>query len=229
MTAAASTIHVNGIPYRWPLRPVVVVCIDGGDPAYLQRFDSKKSLRENLLAEVLRPEGYLFDEVHYLLHTELTNPSTYNSILAAVARGAERVGDVALSVGVDSPTANKYLHVLRELRLVAREVLFTSFGSAGLVLFERAHGRDETPIEGFEQDGYIENAPSNSRTIADLLDEFRLLRTANMFMLNHLNDEAWLRMGTASGLPVSVRALAYIMAGHITHHIHILKERYLVK
>ena len=88
---------------------------------------------------------------------------------------------------------------------------------------------DETPIEGFEQDGYIENAPSNSRTIADLLDEFRLLRTANMFMLNHLNDEAWLRMGTASGLPVSVRALAYIMAGHITHHIHILKERYLVK
>ena len=38
MTATASTVHVNGIPYRWPLRPVVVVCIDGGDPAYLQRF-----------------------------------------------------------------------------------------------------------------------------------------------------------------------------------------------
>jgi AAA+ ATPase superfamily predicted ATPase len=99
--------------------------IVGGMPAYLGRLDERVTLEENLLREVLRPEGYLFDEVHYLLHTELTNPSTYNSILAAVARGAERVGDVALAVGVDSPTANKYLHVLRELRLVAREVPLT--------------------------------------------------------------------------------------------------------
>jgi len=99
--------------------------IVGGMPAYLGRLDQRLTLEENLLREVLRPEGYLFDEVHYLLHTELTNPSTYNSILAAVARGAERVGDVALAVGVDSPTANKYLHVLRELRLVAREVPLT--------------------------------------------------------------------------------------------------------
>ena len=97
----------------------------GGMPAYLGRFDERVSLRENLAREVLRPEGYLFDEVHYLLHTELTNPSTYNSVLAAVARGAERVGDIALSVGVDSPTANKYLHVLRELRLVERETPLT--------------------------------------------------------------------------------------------------------
>jgi AAA+ ATPase superfamily predicted ATPase len=99
--------------------------IVGGMPAYLGRLDERVTLEENLLREVLRPEGYLFDEVHYLLHTELTNPSTYNSILAAVARGAERVGDVALAVGVDSPTANKYLHVLRELRLVEREVPLT--------------------------------------------------------------------------------------------------------
>ena len=97
----------------------------GGMPAYLGRFDVAGSISDNLLREVLRPEGYLFDEVHYLLHTELTNPSTYNSILAAVARGAERVGDVALNVGVDSPTANKYLHVLRELRLVRRDVPLT--------------------------------------------------------------------------------------------------------
>lgn len=97
----------------------------GGMPAYLGRFDVRIPLEENLLREVLRPEGYLFDEVHYLLHTELTNPSTYNSILAAVAAGNERVGDVALAVGVDSTTANKYLHVLRELRLVERDVPLT--------------------------------------------------------------------------------------------------------
>jgi AAA+ ATPase superfamily predicted ATPase len=106
-------------------RALTAYGILGGMPAYLGRFDPGRTLEESLLAEVLRPEGYLFDEVHYLLHTELTNPSTYASILAAVARGAVKVGDVALAVGVDSPTANKYLHVLRELRLVERQVPLT--------------------------------------------------------------------------------------------------------
>jgi len=97
----------------------------GGMPAYLRRFDERKSLDENLMSEVLRPEGYLFDEVQYLLRTELQNPATYNSILGALALEAERVGDIALTVGVDSPTANKYLHVLRELRIVERSVPLT--------------------------------------------------------------------------------------------------------
>lgn len=97
----------------------------GGMPAYLRRFREKRSVDENILSEILRPEGYLFDEVQFLLRTELKNPATYNSILAAIARGASRVGDIALTVGVDSPTANKYLHVLRELRVVSREIPLT--------------------------------------------------------------------------------------------------------
>lgn len=97
----------------------------GGMPAYLQRFDGRRSLRENLLAEVLRPEGYLFDEVNFLLRSELTNPATYASILAACARGARRLNDIALEAGVDSTTAGKYLHVLRELRMVEREIPIT--------------------------------------------------------------------------------------------------------
>ena len=91
----------------------------------------------------------------------------------------------------------------------------------------RISRRDTTPIEGFEQDGYIENARSNARSIVDLIEEFRLLREANMFLLKNLNEEDWLRMGTASDRPVSVRALAYIMSGHVTHHVNILQTRYL--
>ena len=97
----------------------------GGMPAYLGRFQEGRSLTENLQREILRPEGFLFDEVQFLLRTELKSPATYNSILAAVARGSDRVGDIALTVGVDSPTANKYLTVLRDLRLVEREVPLT--------------------------------------------------------------------------------------------------------
>jgi hypothetical protein len=86
---------------------------------------------------------------------------------------------------------------------------------------------DKTPIEGFEQDDYIEHSHANERSLADLLEEFNLLRRANLIVLNYLSDEDWKRMGTASNTPVSVRALAYIMAGHVTHHLNILRERYL--
>ena len=85
---------------------------------------------------------------------------------------------------------------------------------------------DETPIEGFEQDGYIENAHSNRRSLADLLEEFSLLRRANMLFLNNLTDEALMRVGTANNVKISVRALVYIMAGHIEHHLKVLRDRY---
>ena len=86
---------------------------------------------------------------------------------------------------------------------------------------------DETPIEGFEQDGYIENSNANNRPFADLLDEFDLQRKANLLMLNNLDEAGSLRMGTASNSPISARALTYIMAGHVKHHINVLRERYL--
>ena len=86
---------------------------------------------------------------------------------------------------------------------------------------------DKTPIEGFEQDGYIENAYSNERSFSDLLREFRLIREANVMLFDHLKPEAWAWTGTANELEISVRALVWIMAGHIRHHVAILNERYL--
>jgi hypothetical protein len=88
---------------------------------------------------------------------------------------------------------------------------------------------DETPIEGFEQDGYIENSNANNRTFSELLDEFEFSRKANALMLNNLDATGLARMGTASGLPVSVRALANIAIGHVRHHLTILNERYLAQ
>lgn len=87
---------------------------------------------------------------------------------------------------------------------------------------------DTTPIEGFEQDGYIENSHANERTFADLIAEFTELRQANLRPLQTLSESDWKRVGTASGFPVSVRALAFIMAGHIRHHLAIVRERYQI-
>lgn len=97
----------------------------GGMPAYLRRFDDALTLEENVLKECLRPEGYLYDEVNFLLRSEMQNPATYASLLAAVARGNDKVGDIADEAGVDSPTANKYLTTLREMGFVEREVPVT--------------------------------------------------------------------------------------------------------
>jgi hypothetical protein len=87
---------------------------------------------------------------------------------------------------------------------------------------------DETPLEGFEQDGYIENSHANDRPFADLLGELTESRQANLRMLRNLRERDWTRMGTASGSPVSVRALGYIMAGHIRHHINIFRDSYMI-
>ena len=111
---------------RWSMKDrVLAYAILGGMPAYLRRFDDARTLGENVMRECLRPEGFLFDEVQFLLRSELSNPATYNSLLAAIARGSDKVGDIALAVGVDTPHANKYLSTLRELRLVERDVPLT--------------------------------------------------------------------------------------------------------
>jgi len=86
---------------------------------------------------------------------------------------------------------------------------------------------DATPIEGFEQDDYIAYGRANERATADLLEEFKLLRRANLLMFNHMNNDDLLRTGTANGDTISVRAIAFIMAGHVRHHSNILRERYL--
>lgn len=85
---------------------------------------------------------------------------------------------------------------------------------------------DTTPIEGFEQDDYIENSNANNRTFRDLLDEFDLQRRANVLLVRNLSDDAAKRIGTTSGYTVSARALVYVMAGHMMHHLMVLKQRY---
>lgn len=88
---------------------------------------------------------------------------------------------------------------------------------------------DKTPIEGFEQDGYIENSHANRRPISKLIDEFTLLRKANLMFFENLEPGDWIRTGIANNVEISVRSLAWIMVGHIRHHVAILQDRYFAK
>ena len=123
----------------------------------------------------------------------------------------------------------KGLHAYDEGKWTIKEVISHLIDGERMFAYRvlRIARGDKTPIEGFEQDGYIENSHANGRSFAELLDEFDLLRRANVLFFNNLKSDDWLRIGTANDVEVSVRALAFVMAGHIIHHRNILKERYL--
>jgi len=86
---------------------------------------------------------------------------------------------------------------------------------------------DATPLPGFEQNDYVPAGAFDRRTLRDLADELAAVRQATILLFRHLDAEALARRGTASGNPISARALAYIIAGHERHHVEILKSKYL--
>jgi uncharacterized damage-inducible protein DinB len=86
---------------------------------------------------------------------------------------------------------------------------------------------DPTALPGFEQDDYVRNSAFNEFPLAELATELESLRRSTVLFFSHLSEEAWMRRGTANGAEVTVRALAYIIAGHELHHRGILEARYL--
>lgn len=96
----------------------------------------------------------------------------------------------------------------------------------GYRLHRFSHG-DATPLSSFDQDIYVNNGRSNQRTFAHLLDEFASVRRGNLSLVRTLREADWDLAGTASDAHVTVRALAFIMAGHVRHHLRIMQERYL--
>lgn len=87
---------------------------------------------------------------------------------------------------------------------------------------------DATPLPGFDENAYAAASNADARTLADLRAELLEVRSSTVRLFASLADDAWLRVGNANGMPVSVRAIAYITAGHAIHHRRILAERYAV-
>jgi hypothetical protein len=86
---------------------------------------------------------------------------------------------------------------------------------------------DQTPLPGFEPDGYVRHAEVGGCKLDDLVNEFELVRRANLCFFRRLDGAAWRRRGIASDGEISVRALAYTIAGHEKHHMQIVREKYL--
>jgi hypothetical protein len=85
---------------------------------------------------------------------------------------------------------------------------------------------DETPLPGFDENDYVPAGRFDDLDLDSLIEEWVVVRKASVAMFGALSPEAWTRRGVANGVPISVRALAYIIAGHVHHHLDTLRTRY---
>jgi hypothetical protein len=144
-------------------------------------------------------------------------------VLPVLTRQTTELRDLALAIGLDRET-----HAYASGKWSVREV-FGHIVDAERVFGYRAFSisRGETqPLPGFDEKDYAAQARCRDVRLADLAREFALVREANLIALERVDAAAWANVGTASGHPVTVRALAYMMAGHVRHHLRVLAERY---
>ena len=85
----------------------------------------------------------------------------------------------------------------------------------------------DSPLPSFDQNVAVAAARADEIPWATHIEEFQAIRSATLHFFHNLRREAWMRSGVASGNPFTVRALAYIIAGHAAHHIAIVRERYI--
>ena len=85
---------------------------------------------------------------------------------------------------------------------------------------------DKTPLAGFNENEYVPNGRFDARSTGGLLEEFAAIRSATLSMMRSFDEAAWTRRGISSEKEISVRALAFIIAGHERHHLSILRDRY---
>ncbi len=89
---------------------------------------------------------------------------------------------------------------------------------------------DQTPLPGFEENDYAQNALANQRSLEDLLDEYEIVRAATLALFDNFDEEMLVRSGMGGSLskvPILVAALGFMVVGHAIHHQNIISERYL--
>ena len=146
-----------------------------------------------------------------------------DDILSVLQRQGEEIRDLARSL-----PAAKETYRYADGKWSIREVL------GHLIDGERVFGYrafcfsrgEQAPLPSFDENQYVAGAGADKIPAAELGSEFAAVRASNLAFLRRLSAAEAMHLGTASGNPISVRALAYVMAGHPRHHVAVLRERY---
>jgi hypothetical protein len=145
---------------------------------------------------------------------------------AAVVLGSQLEDSAALFSGIsEEKSLHRYAPEKWSIRQVLNHITDTerAFAFRGLWF---ARGFD-TPLPSYDQDIAASGAEADRVSWAAHVEEFRRVRLSTISLFANMQPEAWMRSGIASDNPFTVRALAYIIAGHFAHHARVLRERYL--
>jgi hypothetical protein len=133
---------------------------------------------------------------------------------------------LALFGGISEETSqHRYAPDKWSIRQVLNHVTDTERAFAFRALWF-ARGFD-APLPSYDQNIAASGAMADRISWAAHVEEFRRVRLATISLLQNMPPEAWMRTGIASDNPFTVRAMAFIIAGHVAHHIAILRDRYL--
>ncbi|WP_195806619.1 DinB family protein [Winogradskyella helgolandensis] len=123
----------------------------------------------------------------------------------------------------------KHNYAYAEGKWTIKDVLLHTIDTERVFAYRalRIARQDKTPLAGFEQNDYVDYAFAANRSIESLLEEYRAVRQATITLFSSFDTDVLPLVGEASGFPISVRAIGYIIMGHENHHVKIIKERYL--
>jgi hypothetical protein len=136
----------------------------------------------------------------------------------------------AFDVLLSSINEQKGLHRYADDKWTVKEVIQHIIDSERIFIYRalRFCRGDQTDLHGFDQNEYVENSDSNSRSVKSLQEEFKWLRSSTISFFRGLNERQLSRKGIANGFEFTVNAMGYLTVGHLAHHMKILKERYLI-
>jgi hypothetical protein len=126
--------------------------------------------------------------------------------------------------------ANKIDHAYAEGKWTIKEILQHVIDAERIFSYRalRFARKDPTPLPGFDENLFTENAKATKRNWDDLLEEFKVVRKATEWLYGSFDEEQLSAAGTSNNSSIYVLAFGYISVGHAIHHMNIIKQRYLV-
>jgi uncharacterized damage-inducible protein DinB len=138
-------------------------------------------------------------------------------------------GTPAFMQFIESVPPSKYDYRYADGKWTIREVLQHIIDAERIFAYRalRFARKDTTPLPGFDENSFAENAKAETRQWKDLVNEFKAVRTASEYLFASFDKDQLEATGTSNNNPIYVLALGFILVGHSLHHMRILKERYL--
>jgi hypothetical protein len=150
--------------------------------------------------------------------------STDNDIIIGLSQNLESIASFYSSLDIE-----KHDFAYAEGKWTIKDVLLHCIDTERIFAYRalRIARQDNTPLAGFEQNDYAASVNTREKSLENLLNEHRTVRQSTIALYKSFDADALKQIGEASGFPISVKALGYIITGHENHHINIIKERYL--